>query len=136
LKQNQVQRFSIQGLRCAGCVSSLENALQNTDGIIDVTVNFAEHVAQVQGNTSSEKIIATIVEAGYGADLILDNGQLDDTAVQEQLEFRHLVDKAVMPAIFALPLMLYDQINGLPDIISLPNGTGGLSTRPYFDRSP
>jgi Cu+-exporting ATPase len=120
LKQNQVQRFSIQGLRCAGCVSSLENALQNTDGIIDVTVNFAEHVAQVQGNTSSEKIIATIVEAGYGADLILDNGQLDDTAVQEQLEFRHLVDKAVMPAIFALPLMLYDQINGLPDIISLP----------------
>jgi len=101
-------------------VSSLENALQNTDGIVDVTVNFAEHVAQVQGNMSSEKIIAAIVEAGYGADLILDNGQFDDTAAQEQLEYQQLVDKAVMPAIFALPLMLYDQINGLPDIISLP----------------
>ena len=120
MKQNQVLRFSIQGLRCAGCVSSLENALQNTDGIVDVTVNFAEHVAQVQGNMSSEKIIAAIVEAGYGADLILDNGQFDDTAAQEQLEYQQLVDKAVMPAIFALPLMLYDQINGLPDIISLP----------------
>jgi len=120
LKQNQVLRFSIQGLRCAGCVSSLENALQNTDGIVDVTVNFAEHVAQVQGDTSSEKIIAAIVEAGYGADLILDNGQFDDTEAQEQLEYKQLVDKAVMPAIFALPLMLYDQINGLPDIISLP----------------
>jgi Cu+-exporting ATPase len=101
-------------------VSSLENALQNTDGIVDVTVNFAEHVAQVQGDTSSEKIIAAIVEAGYGADLILDNGQFDDTEAQEQLEYKQLVDKAVMPAIFALPLMLYDQINGLPDIISLP----------------
>ncbi|HIG91109.1 MAG: heavy metal translocating P-type ATPase [Methylococcales bacterium] len=120
MKQNQVLRFSIQGLRCAGCVSSLENALQNTDGIVDVTVNFAEHVAQVQGDTSSEKIIAAIVEAGYGADLIRDNGQFDDTAAQEQLEYQQLVDKAVMPAIFALPLMLYDQINGLPDIISLP----------------
>ena len=120
MKQNQVLRFSIQGLRCAGCVSSLENALQNTDGIVDVTVNFAEHVAQVQGDTSSEKIIAAIVEAGYGADLILDNGQFDDTEAQEQLEYKQLVDKAVMPAIFALPLMLYDQINGLPDIISLP----------------
>lgn len=101
-------------------MSSLENALQNTDGIVDVTVNFAEHVAQVQGDTSSEKIIAAIVEAGYGADLILDNGQFDDTEAQEQLEYKQLVDKAVMPAIFALPLMLYDQINGLPDIISLP----------------
>jgi len=118
LKQEQVFRFSVQGLRCAGCVSSLESALHNTDGIDSATVNYAEQVAQVRSDGSPESIIAAIVEAGYGAELILNNNPLDETVTQEQQEFRHLVDKAVIPAIFALPLVIYEQVNGLPDIVS------------------
>ncbi|HIL41580.1 MAG TPA: heavy metal translocating P-type ATPase, partial [Methylococcales bacterium] len=118
MKKDQVLRFSIQGLRCAGCVNSLENALQKAEGIVAATVNYAEHVANVQGYASPEEIITVIVEAGYEAALIVDNDPLDNTAEQEQHDYRKLVDKAVMPAIFALPLMLYDQVNGLPDMIS------------------
>ncbi len=112
MKKDQVLRFSIQGLRCAGCVNSLENALQKAEGIVAATVNYAEHVANVQGYASPEEIITVIVEAGYEAALIVDNDPLDNTAEQEQHDYRKLVDKAVMPAIFALPLMLYDQVNG------------------------
>jgi len=118
LKKDQVLRFSIQGLRCAGCVNSLENALQKSEGIVAATVNYAEHVATVQGYVSPEEIIMVIVEAGYEAALIVDNDPLDNRAEQEQHDYRELVDKAVMPAIFALPLMLYGQVNGLPDMVS------------------
>jgi len=118
LKKDQVFRFSIQGLRCAGCVNSIENALQTSEGIVAATVNYAEHVATVQGFVSPEEIITVIVEAGYEAVLIVDNDPLDNRAEQEQHDYRKLVDKAVMPAIFALPLMLYDQVNGLPDMVS------------------
>ena len=60
MKQEQVFRFSVQGLRCAGCVSSLESALHNTDGIDSATVNYAEQVAQVRSDGSPESIIAAI----------------------------------------------------------------------------
>ena len=42
-------RLSILGMRCAGCVSAIESALAAVDGVISVSVNFADHSAVVKG---------------------------------------------------------------------------------------
>ena len=43
-------RLSIGGMSCAGCVASVETALNSVDGVEEATVNFAEHTANVKGN--------------------------------------------------------------------------------------
>lgn len=40
-------RLSILGMRCAGCVSAVEGALNAVEGVTSVDVNFADHSAMV-----------------------------------------------------------------------------------------
>ena len=47
-------RLSILGMRCAGCVSSVEGALASVDGVTSVSVNFADHSAMVKGHVDPE----------------------------------------------------------------------------------
>ena len=54
IQQKISLRLSILGMSCAGCVSAVEGALASVDGVIDVSVNFADHSAVVIGNADSE----------------------------------------------------------------------------------
>jgi len=47
-------RLSIAGMSCAGCVSVVEGALQSVAGVTAVSVNFADHSADVQGTASGD----------------------------------------------------------------------------------
>jgi len=49
-------RLSIAGMSCAGCVASVEKALQSVEGVEEALVNFAEHTADVTGTASIESI--------------------------------------------------------------------------------
>ena len=40
-------RLSIGGMSCAGCVATVEKALQGVDGVQEASVNFADHTASV-----------------------------------------------------------------------------------------
>ena len=47
-------RLSILGMRCAGCIASVEGALISVSGVESVSVNFADHSAIVKGNPDIE----------------------------------------------------------------------------------
>lgn len=72
----------IQGMTCASCVSSVEKALTNVEGIEKAQVNLAEQSALVFANQDSEMlhqaIIESVKQAGYQAEI------LQDAATQQE----------------------------------------------------
>ncbi|MED5499704.1 MAG: cation transporter, partial [Pseudomonadota bacterium] len=48
----QLQRLSISGMTCAGCVNAVQKALSKTPGVQHAQVNFASETAQVSGQAS------------------------------------------------------------------------------------
>ncbi len=63
----QHTRLSVTGMSCAGCVSTVEDAMSAVPGIEKVVVNFADHTASYSGEAVVEDVIDAIKAAGYGA---------------------------------------------------------------------
>jgi Cu+-exporting ATPase len=111
-------RLSILGMRCAGCVSAVENALSAVEGVTSVSVNFADHSAMVKGHADPEVLTQAVKEAGYDAAVM---EGLEDVSEQEELElqrYRNLMKKASAAAMLGVPLMLGDHLGWLPEIDS------------------
>ncbi|MDF4367335.1 cation transporter, partial [Vibrio parahaemolyticus] len=72
----------IQGMTCASCVSSVEKALTNVEGVEKAQVNLAEQSALVFASKDSDDLLNAIVEsvkqAGYQAEI------LQDAATQQE----------------------------------------------------
>lgn len=109
-------RLSILGMRCAGCVSAVEGALTAVDGVISVSVNFADHSAMVRGQADPEALKQAVKAAGYDAAVM---EGLEDPAEQEAQElqrYHKLMKKASVAGVFGAFLMLAEHFNWLPDI--------------------
>ena len=107
-------RLSILGMRCAGCVSSVETALAAVAGVTAVSVSFADHSAMVQGHADAAALIQATKLAGYDAAVM---EELEDPAAEEALEaqrYRQLMSKAVVAGGFGLLLMLLEHLGWLP----------------------
>ncbi len=107
-------RLAIDGMRCAGCVSAVEKALQGVEGVTAAAVNFAEHTASVHGNVPTETLIDAVSKAGYSASLMVDEDatELERESV-ELIRYRRLLHKswfaliiAVLALAVSLPAML------------------------------
>jgi Cu+-exporting ATPase len=57
-------RLSISGMSCAGCVTTVENALRGVPGVNEASVNFAEHTATVTGDVDPQTLVQAVVDAG------------------------------------------------------------------------
>jgi Cu+-exporting ATPase len=107
-------RLSIAGMRCAGCVASVETALRSVPNVESADVNFADHSALVRGAADPEILRKAVQEAGYDAAVM---ESLDEPAEQETLEmerYRSLLNKAGVAAAVGLPLMLAEQFGWMP----------------------
>ena len=67
---NKSTELTIEGMHCAGCVSTVEKALQNVEGVKSAIVNLALEKATVEGNTDPEKLIEAVKATGYGVNLV------------------------------------------------------------------
>ncbi|OOZ39216.1 copper-translocating P-type ATPase [Solemya pervernicosa gill symbiont] len=107
-------------MSCAGCVASVEKALQAVPGVDEALVSFAEHTAQVRGEADVETVIAAVVAAGYEAAELksLDDEQAERDAT-EQSQYRRLISQAGVAALVGFPLMVAGMSGLLP---SLANG--------------
>lgn len=109
-------RLSLSGISCAGCVSRVETALDNVDGVVAATVNLAERTATVDGDVQADDLIKAVVDAGYGA-AVLEG--LDDESEKEAAEMAHyrtLLRKALIAAIVGLPLFVFGMAGILPEL--------------------
>src|SRR5699024_10843636 len=60
--------IAVSGMTCSSCASSVERALNKTEGVIDVAVNLLGEKATVEfddKSTSPEDLVRVIEETGY-----------------------------------------------------------------------
>ena len=107
-------RLSIAGMRCAGCIESVETALRATPGVESADVSFADHTALVHGEATPEALKKALQDAGYDGAVM---EGLEDPSDQEALEmerYRELLRKAGVAALLGVPLMIAEHLHWLP----------------------
>lgn len=121
---DQTIQLSISGMSCAGCVKSVETALNSVSEVIAATVNFADHTASVSARSEldTKDLIKAVQDAGYEAAVMQG---LDDLSEQEDLEEKHyqeLKKQALIAAGAGIPLMLGTHLNlfSFPDLGTFP----------------
>lgn len=101
-------RLAITGMRCAGCVASVEKALRATPGVDEAEVNFADHSALVRGTASPAVLLKAVAQAGYQAVEIVDEeAQEQEKAQEEFLRTRQLFQKSYFALLVAVPALLF-----------------------------
>lgn len=113
-----VTRLSLSGIRCAGCVSSVETALNDVEGVVAANVNFAEHTATIEGDVPVTTLLSAISGAGYGATELGDNKDEGEKEAAETVHYRQLLRKAVVAAAVGFPLFALGMSGFLPELVS------------------
>ncbi|MGY0616168.1 heavy metal translocating P-type ATPase [Vibrio sp. FJH11] len=107
----------IQGMTCASCVSSVEKALMNVQGVEKAQVNLAEQSALVFATQDSEALHQAIVEsvkqAGYQAEILQDAATQQEKQTQQQLaQQKRFKFDAIAGLVVGAPLMLWGVAGG------------------------
>lgn len=62
----QSEQFTVQNVKCGGCVSAIEDGLKPLDGVTEVSVSIDDGSVTVSGeNLSRETLSAKLAELGY-----------------------------------------------------------------------
>ena len=62
-------QYTVQGLKCGGCVAKASAALQALPGVTAAQVDLATQTARVEGDVASAAVIDALQAAGYPAGL-------------------------------------------------------------------
>lgn len=106
-------QLQLSGITCAGCVNTIQRALDKVPGVERAEVNFASRTAQVRTSQAVGILIKAVEDVGYGATQIVD----PEVAQQERDEKEHqeLVSKfrnAFAGLVVGVPLMLWGLLGG------------------------
>ncbi|HSB95282.1 MAG TPA: heavy metal translocating P-type ATPase, partial [Spongiibacteraceae bacterium] len=103
--------LDIQGATCAGCVRKIENALRAVPGVVQAEMNFATRRASVEGDISSDTLIAAVRGAGYDASLpVAEVDSSADEALEQarlQAHYKKLTRDMSLALGLGVPLMLW-----------------------------
>ncbi|ELA6781680.1 copper-translocating P-type ATPase [Vibrio alginolyticus] len=107
----------IQGMTCASCVSSVEKALTNVEGVEKAQVNLAEQSALVFVSQDSDELLNAIVEsvkqAGYQAEILQDAAtQQEKQAQQQRQQQKRFKLDAIAGLVVGAPLMIWGVAGG------------------------
>ncbi len=119
--QDESLRLSIAGMRCAGCVGAVENALKQVPGVTQVSVNFADHSATVNGDAGLSALQEAVAGAGYQAAVMVEAPDPEAEQAATEAKYRTQLGKAAVAAALAMPLMVAGHLGWLPDMAS-PEG--------------
>ncbi len=111
-------RLSLSGISCAGCVSSVETALNDVEGVVTANVNFAEHTATIEGDVSVAALLDAVSNAGYGAAELRGIADEGEKEAAEMAHYRTLLRKAAVAAAIGAPLFVLGMSGMLPGLAS------------------
>ena len=114
-----VSRFAVPGMRCAGCISKLENGLAAVPGIAAARVNFTAKQVAVSHDPALNSPALIKAFAGVG----FDASPISDALAVPDGEARALVKALAVAGFAAMNIMLLS--------VSVWSGAGGL-TRDLF----
>jgi Cu+-exporting ATPase len=119
----ETNTLKLQGMSCASCARSVEDAIRSVPGVAEVSVNFGAEQANIQydaNHTDLEQIQQAIVDAGYGSRSLQDSKFITDESETEKTarlrEFRHLRNKVIVAGAIGAVLV----IGSLPMMLGLP----------------
>lgn len=103
----------LSGMTCASCVNKVQMALQRVPGVKQARVNLAERSALVNGNVLPQALIAAVENAGYGAEIILDETARRERQQQTaQANMKRFRWQAILGLMLGVPLMVWGILGG------------------------
>jgi Cu+-exporting ATPase len=115
MSSQKTYRLSIGGMSCAGCVAAVENILKSAPGVVEASVNFAEHVAEVKGDIDIATLIEAVTKAGYeAAELKGTDEEAQEKEAAELVYYRQLLKKSIVAAVVGVPLFLSGILGAMP----------------------
>jgi Cu+-exporting ATPase len=111
-------RLSIGGMSCAGCVATVEKALQGITGVVEASVNFADHTATVKASDETDvaALIKAVVDAGYEAAELQGAEDASEKAAAEREEYRSRLRQAAVAGVVGVPLLLSGWLGYMPSL--------------------
>ena len=100
----------IEGASCASCVSKIESALKEVQGVDTAEMNLVQQTVSVIGQTDESKLIMAIKNAGYDAYSISGKNEdniLDDKEKADAAYYKRLIRETVIALSLGVPLMVY-----------------------------
>ena len=125
------EKYLITGMSCAACSARIDKAIRSLKGIKEVNVNLLTNsmvVSYDEKVLSTQKIIDTVVKAGYGAILNIPNDN-DLPISKEELEDHNtprLIKRLIVSLIILIPLFYF----GMGYMLNWP--LGELRNYPYI----
>lgn len=116
-------RIGIKDLRCASCVTFIEEALKGTHGVLDASVNVGTQEAYVEylpEMTDLAGLRAAIEGVGYRTRPALSEEPLDKEQAERQAEYRSLMSKFWFAAIISVPVLITAYPQFAPFLRDLP----------------
>ena len=110
-------RLSIAGMMCAGCVSSVEEALKNVEGVTEVQVNLGERTAGVSGDFSIDALLIAVKKAGFQAQQLTSLADETEKESQELKAYYTLWWRALIAGTLGFGLFISMLLGWLPDLI-------------------
>lgn len=117
--------FVIDGMTCAACAVTVENAVNKIDHVDSAVVNLTTEKMTVHYNpdlVSEEEIEKAVVDAGYGAS-VFDPATAKSQSERQSEATQNMWHKFLLSALFAVPLLYLSMgsMMGLwvPDVVSM-----------------
>ena len=118
------EKFDIQGMTCSSCSSHVEKAAKKLNGIKSVSVNLLSNNMVVEYDETilnSNQIIASVIEAGYGAQLSNDTKQVkNEKKVDNSDVIKSMKKRLIISVCFLIPLMYIAMHHMLNEWFGLP----------------
>ena len=57
--------YTIEGVKCGGCVAAVKEKLSKLDNVDNIEVNIQEKTIEVEGNVSKEELQAALSNTNY-----------------------------------------------------------------------
>lgn len=57
--------YSIEGVKCGGCVAAVKEKLSKLESVIDVEINIQEKTIEVEGSASKEELQAALADTNF-----------------------------------------------------------------------
>ena len=105
----EVINLDVQGMTCAGCVSSVEKALGGVDGVDLAEVNFALNRASVRYNpeiANPAKLESAVEAAGFEAHRLKDSDDIPEPSEKSEQDYVKFRGKMWLAIVFSVPLVL------------------------------
>ncbi len=119
-------KFDIQGMTCSSCQAHVEKAVNKLDGINLANVNLLSNnmiVEYDEKKLDNNKIINSIIDAGYGASIVLETKndlKENNRNIDNKEAIKEMKKRLIISIVFWIPLMFVAMYHMIFELLNIP----------------